>query len=140
VAAHSNIPAQPLLVVAAALIDHGGRVLVQQRLPGKAHAGLWEFPGGKLEPGEAPEIALVRELSEELGIIVAPPTLEPLTFATAPLGNRSLILLLYVCRRWSGEPHPYEAAALRWDVPLALRALPMPPADVPLVEALIRSV
>lgn len=138
--AHDLFPAGPLLVVAAALIDQAGRVLVQQRPPGKGHAGLWEFPGGKLESGETPEAALVRELREELGITVDPATLEPLTFASAPLDDRRLILLLYVCRAWAGTPQAYEATALQWDFPVALRVLPMPPADVPLVEALVRLV
>jgi 8-oxo-dGTP diphosphatase len=91
-------------VVAAALVDAQGRVLVQQRPPGKQMAGLWEFPGGKLESGETPEAALVRELAEELGIAVDPADLAPLTFASEPLGGKHLLLLLYLCRAWTGAP------------------------------------
>lgn len=126
----------PLLVVAAALIDRRGDVLLQRRPEGKAMAGLWEFPGGKVERGETPEAALVRELYEELGIVVAPAALSPLTFATADLGARSLILLLYGIRSWEGTPRPLEAPELRWVAPAAMRALAMPPADLPLVEYL----
>jgi 8-oxo-dGTP diphosphatase len=125
-------------VVAAALIDGAGRVLVQQRPAGKAMAGLWEFPGGKVEPGEAPEAALARELMEELGIAVLPADLEPLSFASEPLDGRHLLLLLYLARRWTGEPLPLDAAALRWAAPSELADLPMPPADRPLVAALTR--
>jgi 8-oxo-dGTP diphosphatase len=133
---------RPLFVVAAALIDGEGRVLVQQRAAGKSLAGLWEFPGGKVEPGEAPEHALVRELGEELGIAVQPDLLAPLTFASEPLGDRHLLLLLYVARRWNGTPEALDAAALRWSTPAALRDLAMPPADLPFIpalEALLRS-
>lgn len=127
----------PLMpVVAAALIDRAGRVLVQKRPPGKAMAGLWEFPGGKVEPGETPEAALVRELAEELGIVVAEAALTPLTFASAPLPGRHLLLLLYVCRDWSGAPQALDATALAWHAPGAMRALEMPPADEPFVAAL----
>jgi 8-oxo-dGTP diphosphatase len=125
-----------LLVVAAALIDADGRVLMQRRPAGKAHAGLWEFPGGKVEPGESAELALARELEEELGIIVAAADLAPLAFASVPAGARSLLLLLYVCDRWHSEPQALEADALTWRHPADLRDLPMPPADVPLVAAL----
>lgn len=132
-----EIEAHPLLlVVAAALTDAEGRVLVQQRPAGAAMAGLWEFPGGKIEPGETPEAALVRELDEELGIAVDPGTLAPLTFASAALGGRHLLLLLYLCRTWQGEPRALEAAALRWCVPSALRDLAMPPADLPFIAVL----
>lgn len=129
--------AGPIVVVAGAMID-GGRVLLQQRPPGKAMAGLWEFPGGKVEPGEAPDDALTRELAEELGVSVDPRDVRPITFAAAPLGERHLLLLLYEVRAWSGEPRALEASALAWVSPDAMRALPMPPADVPLVEALAR--
>jgi 8-oxo-dGTP diphosphatase len=129
-----------LLVVAAALIDAQGRVLVQQRPAGKQHAGLWEFPGGKIEPGETPPAALVRELAEELGIRVDPAALTALTFASEPAGERQLILLLYRVAQWQGEPRALEAAALRWVTPAALRTLPMPPADTPLVAVLERTV
>jgi 8-oxo-dGTP diphosphatase len=125
-------------VVAAALVDGEGRVLLQRRPPGKQMADLWEFPGGKIEPGETPEAALVRELAEELAITVDPATFTPLTFASANLGERHLLLLLYVVRRWHGEPQALEASALAWVRPAAMRDLPMPPADVPLVTMLER--
>lgn len=125
-----------LLVVAAALLDGQRNVLVQQRPPDKAMAGLWEFPGGKIEPGEVPEAALVRELAEELGIKVDPADLVPLAFASHPLERRHMILLLYRCERWEGEPVALDAVALAWHSPAALGTLPMPPADVPLVAAL----
>ncbi len=126
-----------LLVVAAALIDSDGRVLLQQRPVGKHMAGLWEFPGGKIEPGETPEAALVRELSEELGIAVDPEALTPVTFASATTGARHLLLLLYELTQWHGEPEALEAMALRWVEPNSMTELPMPPADVPLVAALV---
>ena len=127
-----------LPVVAAALVRTDGAVLMQQRPAGKGHAGLWEFPGGKLEPGESPEAALVRELREELGIVVDPGDLHGAAFASVPLGERHLLLLLYIVRRWQGEPRALEAAALRWDRADMLADLPMPPADRPLVTALPR--
>lgn len=123
-------------VVAAALVDAEGRVLLQQRPAGKALAGLWEFPGGKLEPGETPEVALVRELREELAITVALETLEPAGFATEPLPGRHLLLLLYVIRSWSGTPVALEADGLTWCQPSEMGAWPMPPADGPLVRQL----
>lgn len=132
----------PLLVAAAALLDGQGRVLVQRRPAGKAMAGLWEFPGGKLEPGETPEAALVRELREELGIDVPEAALRPACFAGAPLGDRRLLLLLYMVERWTGEPVALEADALAWVSTAELRSLPMPPADEPLIAplaALIRA-
>ena len=124
------------LVVAAALTDERGRVLMQRRPEGKALAGLWEFPGGKIERGESPEMALCRELHEELGIVVEPGDLAPITFASQPLGERHMILMLYRCRRWIGSPQPLEAAALRWEDVESLAGLPMPAADVPLAAAL----
>ncbi len=124
---------EPLLVVAAALVDRDGRVLVQQRPAGKPMAGLWEFPGGKMEPGETPEAALIRELAEELGIGVSAACLAPATFASEALGGRHLILLLYACRKWEGVPEPRVAAALQWVRPVALHGLDMPPADRPLI-------
>jgi 8-oxo-dGTP diphosphatase len=127
-----------LLVVAAALVDGEGRVLVQQRPPGKPMAGLWEFPGGKVEPGEVPEAALARELHEELGIEVKQGALAPTAFASEALDGRHLVLLLYVARGWRGVPEPRHASALRWVRPADMRALAMPPADVPLVDALER--
>jgi len=123
-----------MTVVAAALADGSGRLLLQQRAPDRAMAGLWEFPGGKVEDGELPESALVRELREELGIEIAPADLAPACFASAPNGGRHMILLLYLCRRWQGEPKPLDASALRWETPAGMRALPMPPADAPLID------
>jgi len=127
-----------LLVVAVALVDREGRVLVQQRPPGKPMAGLWEFPGGKVEPDEVPEAALVRELDEELGIRVAVEALTPIAFASEGLGGRHLLLLLYVAHEWTGTPEARHASALDWVRPAGMRALAMPPADVPLVDALER--
>lgn len=129
-----------LIVVAAALVDGDGRVLVQQRPPGKPMAGLWEFPGGKVDPGELPEAALCRELEEELGIGVERACLAPATFASEALGERHLLLLLYALRKWSGVPQARHATALKWVRPLELHRLEMPPADKPLIgllEALI---
>ena len=123
-------------VVAAALIDADGRVLVQQRPPGKQMAGLWEFPGGKIEAGETPETALIRELAEELGISVAASCLAPATFASEALGDRHLILLLYICRKWTGLPCALDATAIRWVRIADLYDLPMPPADRPLIGLL----
>ena len=131
-----GLSAPPLFVVAAAMVDARGRVLVQQRPPGKAMAGLWEFPGGKVEAGETPEAALARELREELGVAAPVDAMRPCAFASAPAGDRHLVLLLYTLREWAGEPRPLEASALRWETPAALRKLTMPPADVPLVQAL----
>src|ERR1700743_1259358 len=103
-----------LLVVAAALVDADNRVLIAQRPAGKAMAGLWEFPGGKVETGESLEDALVRELAEELGIAVKPPCLAPFTFASHAYENFRLLMPLYVCRRWEGTPMPREHVALKW--------------------------
>lgn len=128
-----------VFVVAAALVDPDGRVLVQQRPAGKSLAGLWEFPGGKVEAGEPPEVALARELHEELAVDVDPGSLAPFTFASEPLGDRHLLLLLYLCRDWLGVPRPLHATALQWCRPEALDKLPMPPADVPLVRALVEA-
>lgn len=125
-----------LIVVAAALIDGDGRVLIQQRPPGKNMAGLWEFPGGKVDLGETPEAALVRELSEELGIDVETACLAPAAFASEALGEKHLLLLLYICRKWSGIPQPIEASALKWVRPNALYSIDMPPADRPLIGLL----
>lgn len=129
-------PKGPLWVVGAAMIDADGRVLVQQRPPGKTMAGLWEFPGGKVEPGETPEAALIRELDEELGVSAQASCLAPAVFASEPLGERHLILLLYVLRKWQGVPVAREATALRWLRPVELHALEMPPADRPLIGLL----
>lgn len=125
-----------LLVVAAALVDKDGRVLLQERAAGRSMAGLWEFPGGKVEPGETPALALIRELGEELGIDVEAACLAPAVFASEPLGERHLLLLLYVCRKWLGVPRPLDAAALRWVRPVEMHALAMPPADRPLIGLL----
>ena len=125
-----------LLVVAVALVDADGRVLLQQRPPGKAMAGLWEFPGGKVEPGETPEAALVRELEEELGIRTHTSCLAPAAFASEGLGGRHLLLLLYVCRKWQGVPEAREATALQWVRPVQMYGLDMPPADLPLIGLL----
>lgn len=125
-----------MLVVAAALVDSDGRVLLQQRAPGRAMAGLWEFPGGKVEEGESPEAALARELEEELGIAVDPSSLAPAGFASAPNGDRHMILLLYLCHAWQGEPRALDASGLAWLRPAEMRELAMPPADVPLIGRL----
>ncbi len=126
-----------VLVVAVALADGDGRVLVSQRPQGKAHAGLWEFPGGKAEAGERPEAALIRELEEELGIMVSETCLAPLTFASHAYPDMHLLMPLYVCRRWDGFAQPREGQTLRWLFPRDLRSIPMPPADEPLIPALV---
>lgn len=125
-----------MTVVAAALIEPSGRILLQQRAPGRAMAGLWEFPGGKVEPGETPEMALARELGEELGIVVEPGDLVPACFASAPVGERHMVLLLYLCRQWRGTPRALDASALRWEQVSVMHALAMPPADAPLIGLL----
>lgn len=125
-----------LLVVAVALVDDSGRILVQQRPQSKSMAGLWEFPGGKIERGETPEGALVRELHEELGITVNPVHLQRACFASEPLDGAQLLLLLYICREWHGAVSAREASAIRWLRPSLLRNLPMPPADGPLIGLL----
>lgn len=126
-----------LLVVAAALIDADGRVLIAQRPQGRAHAGLWEFPGGKVEAGERPEAALIRELAEELGIKVEEACLAPLTFASHAYSDFHLLMPLYVCRRWQRLVAAREGQSLKWAWPADLRNYPMPPADAPLIPALI---
>lgn len=125
-----------MTVVAAALLDGEGRILLQQRAPGRAMAGLWEFPGGKVEEGELPEAALARELEEELGIGVSEEDFVPACFASAPVGGRRMTLLLYLCRRWRGEPAPLDASALAWLRPEEMRPGEMPPADAPLIPML----
>ncbi|MDR7145540.1 8-oxo-dGTP diphosphatase MutT [Rhizobium sp. BE258] len=125
-----------LLVVACALIDSDGRILLAQRPEGKSLAGLWEFPGGKLEPGETPEETLVRELEEELGIKTKVACLAPLTFASHSYDTFHLLMPLYVCRRYEGVPQGREGQALKWVKPMALRDYPMPPADEPLIPML----
>ena len=125
-----------LLVVACALIDEDRRVLIARRPRGKTLAGLWEFPGGKLEPDERPEAALIRELAEELGIAVEEACLAPLAFASHAYADFHLLMPLYVCRRWQGFVQPLEAQALKWVYPRDLRDYPMPPADAPLIAPL----
>lgn len=125
-----------LLVVAAALIDPDGRVLLARRPPGKSMAGLWEFPGGKLGPGETPEAALVRELAEELGIDTSTSCLAPIAFASHPYDGFHLLMPLYACRRWRGVVTPREGQEVRWVRKENLRDFPMPPADPPLIAIL----
>jgi len=125
-----------LLVVAVALVDADRRVLIAQRPQGKSMAGLWEFPGGKVEAGETPEAALIRELEEELGIQTKTACLAPLSFASHSYENFHLLMPLYVCRKWQGIPQAKEHIALKWVRPQALRDYPMPPADEPLIAAL----
>jgi len=125
-----------MLVAAVALVDADRRVLIAQRPEGKSLAGLWEFPGGKLEEGENPEQALIRELEEELGISTKSACLAPVSFASHSYETFHLLMPLYVCRKWQGTPVAREHAALRWVRPQALRDYPMPPADEPLIAAL----
>ena len=125
-----------VLVAACALIDSDGRVLLAQRPPGKSMAGLWEFPGGKVEAGERPEQSLIRELKEELGIAVKEECLAPLTFASHLYPDFHLLMPLYVCRRWEGFAAPQEGQQLKWVKPNELRTYPMPPADEPLISHL----
>ena len=125
-----------VLVAAVALIDREGRVLLAQRPEGKSMAGLWEFPGGKVEPGETPEAALIRELHEELGIDTWASCLAPLTFASHSYEDFHLVMPLFACRKWDGIPHSREGQALKWVRPERLRDYPMPPADLPLIPIL----
>ncbi len=125
-----------VLVAACALVDADGRVLIAERPAGKTMAGLWEFPGGKVEPGERPEDTLIRELKEELGIVVNAPCLAPLTFASHAYPDFHLLMPLYVCRRWEGIVEAREGQRLTWARPNRLRDYPMPPADEPLVAHL----
>jgi 8-oxo-dGTP diphosphatase len=126
-----------LLVTAVALVDPDGRVLIAQRPPGKTLAGLWEFPGGKVDAGERPEQALIRELKEELAIDVAESCLAPFTFASHAYPDFHLLMPLYVCRRWKGQVRAQEGQVLKWVRPRDLKAYPMPPADIPLIPHLI---
>jgi len=129
-------PLRLVLVSAAALVDSDGRVLLAQRPPGKSMAGLWEFPGGKVEPGETPEASLIRELREELGIETAEACLAPFTFASHRYDGFHLLMPLYVCRRWQGIPAAREGQTLAWVRSAKLPDYPMPPADVPLMTML----
>jgi 8-oxo-dGTP diphosphatase len=133
----TQIVSNLVLVAACALVDADGRVLLAQRPQGKPMAGLWEFPGGKVESGERPEETLIRELEEELGIVVREPCLAPLTFASHAYPDFHLLMPLYVCRRWDGTVTPREGQALAWVRPNRLRDYEMPPADVPLVSHLM---
>ena len=130
-------PRKLLLVAACALVDADGRVLIAQRPEGKQLAGLWEFPGGKVEQGESPEETVVRELREELGIETKVACLAPLTFASHAYESFHLLMPLYVCRRYWGIPQPLEGQAIKWVRPGKLRDYPMPPADEPLIPPLI---
>ncbi|PYE84430.1 (deoxy)nucleoside triphosphate pyrophosphohydrolase [Pseudoroseicyclus aestuarii] len=125
-----------VLVSAVALVDVEGRVLLAQRPQGKSLAGLWEFPGGKVEPGESPEAALIRELQEELGIETWDSCLAPLTFASHAYDDFHLLMPLFACRRWRGVPRGREGQALSWVRPNRMRDYPMPPADLPLIPIL----
>jgi 8-oxo-dGTP diphosphatase len=125
-----------VLVSAVALLDADNRVLLAQRPDGKSMAGLWEFPGGKLDPGETPEAALIRELDEELGIDTHESCLAPIGFASHGYDDFHLLMPLFVCRKWNGTPAPREGQTLAWVRPNALRDYPMPPADIPLVAQL----
>ena len=128
---------RPLVLVAAvALVDADGRVLIAQRPAGKSMAGLWEFPGGKVDPGETPEQALVRELHEELGIETATSCLAPIAFASHGYEKFHLLMPVFACRKWNGLPRPREGQALKWVMPGELGRFPMPPADLPLVGLL----
>lgn len=125
-----------VLVSAVALIDADGRVLLAQRPPGKSMEGLWEFPGGKVETGETPEAALIRELHEELGIETWQSCLAPLTFASHSYSDFHLLMPLFACRKWQGTPTPREGQTLKWAAPSRLKDFPMPPADLPLIPIL----
>ena len=123
-------------VAAGVLQDTHGQVLISQRLPGTHQAGAWEFPGGKIEPGETPEIALIRELEEELGINTWESCLAPLTFASHSYDDFHLLMPLFACRKWEGTPQSREGQALKWVKANALKDYPMPEADIPLIPIL----
>ncbi|WP_049757525.1 (deoxy)nucleoside triphosphate pyrophosphohydrolase [Candidatus Puniceispirillum marinum] len=130
-------PQLPLVLVSAvALIDTDGRILLAQRPAHKSMGGLWEFPGGKIESGESPEAALIRELQEELDINTSESCLAPLSFASHAYDDFHLLMMLFACRRWHGRPRPVEGGALKWVRPNQLRDYPMPPADIPLIPVL----
>ncbi len=133
-----------MLVAAVAMIDESGRILMQRRRLGGAHGGLWEFPGGKVEPGETPETAIVREIEEELGVRLDAGALRPLTFASDPPNRggpaRPLVILLYTCRQWQGEEECRAGEEIRWFAPAALAGLDMPPLDYPLADALLGAI
>jgi 8-oxo-dGTP diphosphatase len=135
-AAPQPAPAKIVYVVAVALVDRDGRVLLAQRPPGKKLAGLWEFPGGKIEAGETPEAALVRELNEELGIDTKTSCLAPLTFASHTYDDFHLFMPVFVCRVWKGVVTSKEGQAFAWVYPKDFNQYPMPPADVPLIPIL----
>ncbi|MGB1952991.1 MAG: (deoxy)nucleoside triphosphate pyrophosphohydrolase [Candidatus Puniceispirillum sp.] len=132
--AKSQLPL--VLVSAVALVDIDGRILLAQRPAHKKMGGLWEFPGGKIEAGESPEAALIRELQEELDINTSESCLAPLSFASHAYDDFHLLMMLFVCRRWHGQPRPVEGGALKWVRPNQLRDYPMPPADIPLIPVL----
>ena len=125
-----------VLVSAVALVDIDGRILLAQRPAHKSMGGLWEFPGGKIEADESPEAALIRELHEELDINTSESCLAPLSFASHAYDDFHLLMMLFVCRRWHGQPRPVEGGALKWVWPNQLRDYPMPPADIPLIPVL----
>jgi 8-oxo-dGTP diphosphatase len=137
IASGRSVSIKVVLVVACALIDTDGRVLLAERPAGRSMAGLWEFPGGKVEAGERPEQSLIRELNEELGIVVKEACLAPLTFASHAYPDFHLLMPLYVCRRWDGTVVPQESQRLAWVRPNRLRDYPMPPADEPLISHLM---
>jgi 8-oxo-dGTP diphosphatase len=130
----NNLPI--VLVAAVALFDKDGRVLIAKRPVGKSMAGLWEFPGGKVEAGETPERALIRELQEELAVDTVESCLAPFTFASHAYEDFHLLMPLYVCRKWGGKVTPVEGQALKWVMPMQLKEYPMPPADKPLIAML----
>ena len=125
-----------VLVAAVALVDPDGRILLAQRPEGKSMAGLWEFPGGKVDPGETPEHALVRELHEELGIETATSCLAPIAFASHAYEKFHLLMPVFACRKWNGTPQAREGQTLKWVAPMELTKFPMPPADLPLIGLL----
>ena len=133
-----------LLVTAVALRAENGRILMQRRRQDRIHGGLWEFPGGKVEPGESPEVAIIREIDEELGIALDEMELSPLAFASGPadppVSENPLVILLYTCRKWHGEPECRDGEEIRWFLPEELSSLDMPPLDRPLARALLGAI